>query len=774
LFASLSSITTVQAAQLTWTVETVDYANDVGYFTSIAIDSVGNLHVSYWDQYWNDLKYAKLVGSTWTTMPVDHVGEIGFSGTSIQVDSANNPHISYYDYTNEDLKYARWTGSDWNLETVDSTGIVGLHSSLALDSSNRAHISYYDYVNEDLKYAHWTGSSWSFDTVDSTGASGVTSSLALDSGNRPHIAYWQIVSSDASLKYARWTGSSWSFETVETGGIGAESVSLKLDSSDNPHISYCETFGRNLKYAKKIGSTWNKEIVDASDTVGLYSSLALDSNDSPHIAYYDGYWDDLKYAKLTDYGWFVKNVDNVGVVGRYTSMVLDSTDHPRIVYCDNTNRNLKYARDPDENFYSVTYSSFDNDGDLKDDAVEAVIDVDTTHSGALNVFVFGYLSDSGGNPYGFNSSSWQIISSQYEPEKLIFILPPEASEDNYDLHLQVTDDSQTLEDIATINDVAYLYPSETGSAGTLAGTVTDFDTGLPMQSVEIYVDESPAEGTYRAETNAAGQYSIELTEGEHEIWAHDSEGSLYFDESANVNIIHDVVTTQDFQLQRKNYVLSISTIGPGTTEPDLGAITFSMGSLAEVHAYPEQGCILSHWILDQTNVGNENPYTLTMDSDHSLKATFIESTPIMVESSNSAGDQMDYFEVGATVYIVGSGYSASTTYNLYVVEDVPTWIDSMTIPTRVPGTVPTISSNSEGTIPATVAWSNPQIEGKFDIVIDVNNNGVYNPGVDALDDNDIEVTAGMVIPELSPFSFLLLFSILAIFAVLACKGSRKK
>jgi len=169
LTAAFCSITTVSAAQLTWTVQTVDAAADVGEYTSLAIDSAGNLHASYWDQHWNDLKYARKIGGTWTTpMPVDTVGEIGYLGTAIDVDSTNNPHISYYDYTNGDLKYARWTGSSWNLQTVDSTGVVGAHSSLALDSNNRAHIIYQDYTNQKLKYAHWTGSTWDIQTVEST------------------------------------------------------------------------------------------------------------------------------------------------------------------------------------------------------------------------------------------------------------------------------------------------------------------------------------------------------------------------------------------------------------------------------------------------------------------------------------------------------------------------------------------------------------------------------------------------------------------------------
>jgi hypothetical protein len=627
----------VWGAQVTWSLETVDAALMVGVDTSIVLDSFDRPHISYFDDYWDDLKYARWTGSAWSIVAVDHVGDVGHE-TSIALDSSDYAHISYVEEIDAffgDLKYARWTGSAWSIESVSNAS--GLSDTcIALDSGGNPHIVFQSYGNGYVWYARKTGSGWSVGPVDSSEPSGFVS-LALDSLGRAHISY--NVETSRDLKYARWTGSGWSIETVDAVGEVGRSSSIALDSMDRPHISYEDGSNSDLKYARWTGSTWSIETVDAAANVGQFTSIALDSMDRPHISYSDHYWHDLKYARWTDLGWLIRTVDTVGDVGTYTSIALDSSNHAHISYCDWTNYNLKYALDPDETFFSVSFDAFDGNGDLKNDAVEVTIDVDTTHSGTIDVFVSGYLQDSAYQTYGFNSSQWQITSNQVELEKLILKLPEDAPEDNYDICLQVEDDGLTIEDTKTISDAVYLYPPDTSSTGTLQGAVTDFDTGLPMQYVEIYVDDENFEGVPKAETDAAGQYSMELTEGEHLIIAHESEGSLYADSSVNVTIIKDVVTTQDFQLQRANWVLNVSVVGSGTTDPVVCMATYPVDSWVQVEAFPAEGWVLDHWMLDAVNVGSENPFSVLMDSAHSLTAVFVESTDwtlvIGVEGSGS-------------------------------------------------------------------------------------------------------------------------------------------
>jgi hypothetical protein len=102
------------------------------------------------------LKYAyrPAGGSFGAPVTVDDAGNVG-SGSSVAVDSAGRVHISYYDSTNRDLKYAqRPVVGSWSITTVDSVGDVGGITSLAVNGDG-AHITYVDLTNtaNTLKYA---------------------------------------------------------------------------------------------------------------------------------------------------------------------------------------------------------------------------------------------------------------------------------------------------------------------------------------------------------------------------------------------------------------------------------------------------------------------------------------------------------------------------------------------------------------------------------------------------------------------------------------------
>ncbi|MDP6156377.1 MAG: PKD domain-containing protein, partial [Candidatus Thermoplasmatota archaeon] len=106
-----------------WHNDQVDQGGDVGKYTSLAyIDTNAGErhHISYYDVTNGNLKIASnLNNGQWVTETVDSQNDVGLF-TSIALDDLSHPHISYYDKTNGDLRYA--TIDNEKPSIVDNTG----------------------------------------------------------------------------------------------------------------------------------------------------------------------------------------------------------------------------------------------------------------------------------------------------------------------------------------------------------------------------------------------------------------------------------------------------------------------------------------------------------------------------------------------------------------------------------------------------------------------------------------------------------------------------
>jgi hypothetical protein len=162
------------------------------------------------------------------------------------------------------------------------------------------------------------------------------------------------------------------------------------------------------------------------------------------------------------------------------------------------------------------------------------------------------------------------------------------------------------------------------------------------------------------------------------------------------------------------------------------------------------------------HTGPENYYYPAGDQYQVLTYANLGFTPPTIESCSATGEKKDSFNLYEDVHVNGTGFLLSKSYDFYIVEDVESWTDGMLIPARMPGSDSSITSDTNGTVLPVTVWSDPSTVGSYDIIVDVNKNGRYDEGIDALDNNDIEVTAGFVIPEFSSFTALLLFFSLAV------------
>lgn len=120
-----------------WAPEIVDTNAGAIPWTSLAMDSNGYPHIAYYFENTairGDLRYARKDASGWTMQTIET--GVYFTGmyTSIALDSGDNPHISYHDNSPSDLKYAYYQP-----ETCSQTGVsISMPSTIfhAGDSSS--------------------------------------------------------------------------------------------------------------------------------------------------------------------------------------------------------------------------------------------------------------------------------------------------------------------------------------------------------------------------------------------------------------------------------------------------------------------------------------------------------------------------------------------------------------------------------------------------------------------------------------------------------------
>ncbi|MGD0977530.1 MAG: hypothetical protein ABR962_00140 [Candidatus Bathyarchaeia archaeon] len=131
--------------------------------------------------------------------------------------------------------------------------------------------------------------------------------------------------------------------------------------------------------------------------------------------------------------------------------------------------------------------------------------------------------------------------------------------------------------------------------------------------------------------------------------------------------------------------------------------------------------------------------TFSINEDSSITWNWQAHIAPTIESCDGASVQRDVFSLDETVYVVGSGFGASQTYNVYIVYDTA-WFDGANITGRVQAGA--ASSDSSGNISLTAVWNKPLTTGVYDILVDVNGNGKYDAGVDALYSIKVIVAAG--------------------------------
>ena len=242
--------------------------------TSIAVDQRNQPHILYLD--WNNqcLKYARLINNDWRVEIIDPA--VGYMDRlncpSITADSLGHIHIAYYDHITDCMMYARRSYSvsityvsSWHFEIVDSNlnPYFWLLPSIATDPiTNQVRVAYYGH--HSLMHAVQLGiDDWQTEAVGPD--CGVNPSLAIGENGLSAISYMHgedIIEDDLCLMCARQQDSGdWICEIIDPYPRSGTDSSVAVDANNIPHIAYIQYSQRDLIHVYWTPSGWHNEFV---------------------------------------------------------------------------------------------------------------------------------------------------------------------------------------------------------------------------------------------------------------------------------------------------------------------------------------------------------------------------------------------------------------------------------------------------------------------------------------------------------------------------------
>ena len=135
---------------------TTPYTNATAMYIDLALDSGDNIFISTWfedDQAQSCAFLVYRLLDEWSKEEIECGATEDFGKyTSIAIDSAGDPHVTYHG--EDDLRYAVRSGKGWDVQVLDDQGTTGLWTSLALDNADRPHVVYFSASARDMRYAY--------------------------------------------------------------------------------------------------------------------------------------------------------------------------------------------------------------------------------------------------------------------------------------------------------------------------------------------------------------------------------------------------------------------------------------------------------------------------------------------------------------------------------------------------------------------------------------------------------------------------------------------
>ena len=354
--------------------------NNIGDYVRIESDSVGDLHISYYDYSNSDLVLLRQQATSWESKKIASIGSVG-SYADIAIDQNGGEVFSYYDNDDDDLIIATPAADadgdgiadaqDRCMNTpagrvIDDTGCH--YEKQILTSSGDDDFAYVDVAKGDdglLRLVHFRGYSnndnscdrapsnmtndcnliyrkqnsdgtWgASEILDQGGETGRYASLAIASDGTESVAFHAKTAvneiggvTETAAKIATKTGSDWSVEVIANDDSTGWYTDVAVDSTGSRIVSYTDNSGAysELKVARESGSSWIEDTIQAN---GTYASVDY-VNDVAHVSYYSSNPVMIRLAIENGSNWDIHNVTTSGVVGFYR-LDTDVTDDGRLL-----------------------------------------------------------------------------------------------------------------------------------------------------------------------------------------------------------------------------------------------------------------------------------------------------------------------------------------------------------------------------------------------------------------------------------------------------------
>ena len=313
--------------------------DDVGLWTSLAVDGLGHPRVAYYDRTHKALKFASFDGSQWTSITVQQKtsSDIGRYAKLVLIDE--KPVIAYL---------------------AIEGGATATHSGVRLATAASTTPGEADWTFEDVATNSKTP------CRDAFCASGTKCIAATGTCEKPASGCMpDCASGTACVKEMSGLVCEKTFDKNKIDSYPeayGDYVAMALDAKGGVGIAFYDRIHGNVVVASKTGGKWTTSIVDGDDgktdtgDMGIGLSLAIDDKGAWHLAYVDGLNEQVRYLKITsgkagtpavvDDGLSLggmKFTDGQHIVGDDSHIAVTSSGEVHITYQDATSGKLRHA-----------------------------------------------------------------------------------------------------------------------------------------------------------------------------------------------------------------------------------------------------------------------------------------------------------------------------------------------------------------------------------------------------------------------------------------------